>query len=81
MDKPNAINPDHYKACLSLSWGKVPVEVIDIIEAFGLQKDHYLATAVQYILRCGRKDSSAEGIKQDLEKAVWFLKRRINAIE
>ncbi len=52
------------------------LQVIDVIEACGLQKDHYLATAVQYILRAGKKtEATNEG--QDLAKAVWFLLRKL----
>lgn len=55
-------HPDHYKA------GNL--EVIDIIEEFGL--DFHLGNAIKYILRAGRK---TEDPVEDLEKAVWYIHR------
>lgn len=60
------INPSHYK-------GAGGLEVIDVIEAFGLQHDYYLATAIKYILRAGKK--SGAPYAEDVDKAVWFLHR------
>ena len=60
------INPQHYK-------GAGGLEVIDVIEAFGLQHDYYLATALKYILRAGKKASAPAA--EDIAKAVWFLTR------
>src|ERR1700693_922232 len=58
-------HPSHYNQ------GKF--EVIDIIEGFGLAKDFHLANAVKYILRCPFKGN----LTQDLEKAIWYINRRI----
>ena len=54
------INPEHY---FGKKW-----EVIDIIEAYGL--DHFRATALAYILRAERKNR-----EEDIRKAVWYLRR------
>ena len=62
----DTINPQHYK-------GAGGLEVIDVIEAFGLQHDYYLATAIKYILRAGKKSISPA--YEDVEKAQWFLDR------
>ncbi len=67
--EPDMINPDHYK-----SGG---LEVIDVIDAFGLDGDGYLMNVVKYILRCGRKDDNL----QELKKAQWYLDRRIQRLE
>ena len=87
-DKPegDAVNhPPHYQ-------GKV--ECIDAIEAaLGIDGfiDHCRGTAMKYIYRAGRKNSSKRSKKkylkgkdttvQDLEKAVWYLQRSIKAIK
>ena len=47
------------------------LEAIDVIEAFDLS--FCLGNAVKYILRAGKKDS----VIQELEKAIWYLKREI----
>lgn len=67
-EKPDMVNqPPHYK--------RGGMEAIDVIDAFGgLDPEHYKSTALAYILRAGRKGEEA----QDLEKAVWYLQRRIN---
>lgn len=56
-------HPPHYKAG--------GIEVIDIIEAFGL--DFHRGNAIKYILRAGRKGAALE----DLRKAAWYLARAI----
>lgn len=48
-----------------------PYEAIKVIEAWGL--DFCLGNTVKYISRAGKKGSEVE----DLEKAVWYLNRRI----
>lgn len=55
-------HPDHYEAG--------SLEVIDIIEEFGL--DFHRGNAVKYILRAGRK---TDDFVEDLEKAIWYLNR------
>ena len=58
-------HPPHYK------YGKI--ECMDYIEDQGLENDHHLASAIQYIVRCPHKGTLVE----DLEKAIWYLNRRI----
>lgn len=49
------------------------MEVIDVIEAFGLDRNLYRGNVVKYVLRAGKKGSEI----QDLEKARWYLDREI----
>lgn len=58
-------HPGHYG-------GDTLYEVIKIEEALNLVNDHYLASVFEYISRWKRK-----GGIQDLEKARWWLDRRI----
>ena len=50
------------------------MEVIDVIESYDL--DFHLGNAIKYILRAGKKG----GALQDLEKAVWYLGRKIEGM-
>lgn len=59
-------HPSHYNS------GKY--EVIDVIEDWNL--DFSLGNAVKYIARAGKKDKTK--IKEDLEKAIWYINRFIN---
>lgn len=52
-----------------------PYEAIKVIEAWEL--DFCLGNAMKYISRAGKKTPNAE---QDLEKAVWYLQRRLKQI-
>lgn len=66
MEKPDLVNsPPHYNS------GKI--EVIEVIEDQAL--GFHLGNAVKYILRAGKKDP--EKTVEDLEKAIWYLRRRI----
>lgn len=57
-------HPPHYKS-------ETGLESIDVIEAFELGFN--LGNAVKYILRCNKKGNKI----QDLDKAIWYLKREI----
>lgn len=57
-------HPPHYK-----SGG---MEVIDVIEAFGLEDDLYLANVIKYLLR-----HRSKGGEVDLQKGLWYLERRV----
>ena len=57
-------HPKHYQS-------KHGVEVIDIIEEFGL--GFHLGNVIKYVLRAGHKSNELE----DLEKAKWYLERVI----
>jgi len=62
-------HPEHYG-------GKEnPYEAIKVIMAWDL--DFCLGNAVKYISRAGKKDCSKE--IEDLEKAVWYLKKYISS--
>ena len=59
-------HPNHYTT------GKF--EVIEVIEDWGLGFN--LGNAIKYIGRCEHKENK----KQDLEKALWYIKREIQNI-
>jgi len=67
ISPPDLVNhPSHYK-----SGG---IETIDFIEAKDL--NYRLGNVVKYVSRAGKKDSDPV---QDLEKALFYLKREIDA--
>jgi hypothetical protein len=67
-----AVNhPAHYGG------GDNPYEAIKVIEAWDL--DFCLGNTVKYISRAGKKDPAKE--LEDLEKARWYLDRRISQIQ
>lgn len=59
------------------------IEVIDYIEDKKL--DYHLGTAVKYISRAGKKHERGMTDKekeiQDLQKAVWFINRKIELLK
>jgi hypothetical protein len=67
-------HPKHYN--------KGKIEVIDFIE--DQQLDFHIATAVQYICRAGFKEEPGMSLEekeiQDLEKALWYIKRKIRLL-
>lgn len=63
--KEQVNNPSHYGGAGN------PLEAINIIEHYKL--GFCLGNVVKYILRSDKKGNR----KQDLEKAVWYLKREI----
>lgn len=54
-----------------------PYEAIKVIEAH--QLGFHLGNAVKYILRAGKKPGQTE--QQDLAKAIWYLERRLDALQ
>ena len=63
-NKNNLVNnPVHYN--------QNGIEVIDVIEAYNL--NFRLGNVIKYILRSDLKGNK----KQDLEKALWYLKREV----
>ena len=56
-----------------------PYECIKVIEAWGLDKNFDLGTAVRYICRAGSKPDNP--VLQDLEKAAWYLNREIEKLK
>jgi hypothetical protein len=63
-------NPAHYG-------GDVPHEVVKCLEAWGLESDALLWNVVKYVARSGKKGPAL----YDLEKARWYLDRRINNLK
>lgn len=53
-----------------------PYEAIKVIEAWEL--DFCLGNVVKYISRAGKKDSKKT--VEDLQKAQWYLQRRISQL-
>lgn len=64
-EKEMVNHPDHYGGESN------KYEAIKIIEA--LEMSFSTGSALKYILRCGKKFEDVE----DLEKAIWYLKRSI----
>lgn len=70
MQKEDIVNhPSHYT--------DGNIEVIDFIE--DKQLGFCLGNAIKYISRAGKKYKDKE--IEDLEKAIWYIKRRIKEIE
>lgn len=68
-DNEDVHRPSHYVDGRSM-------QPIDVIEDWGLDKDHYLANVLKYISRYGRK-GSGDDPKLCLRKAMFYLNRRI----
>ena len=64
--------PDHYVRGRKF-------EPLDVIEDWGLHKNHYLACVVKYVARYGRKDK--DNPLKDLKKAMFYLQREIRRRE
>ena len=74
MNKKELVtHPEHYGG------EDNPYEVVKIAEATGIDKDAYLFNVLKYIIRSGKKDDNPP--VQDLNKALWYLDRRIKTIE
>lgn len=63
----NVDHPKHYNIGA--------IEVIDVIEDWNL--NFCLGNAIKYIARCAYKGHK----KEDLEKAIWYLKRELEKEE
>ena len=50
-------------------------EVFNVLEAWGLDEDFYLGNVIKYLARAGKKTSTK---KEDLQKALVYLQRRID---
>lgn len=64
-------HPSHYGG------GDNPYEAIKVIEAWDLDNDFCLGNVIKYISRAGKKDATL----QDLEKAKWYLDRKITRLK
>lgn len=72
--KPNAVkHPAHYGGADN------PYEVIKVAEAWGLDHDAYLFNTIKYVARAGKKDATK--LVEDLEKALFYLARRIASLK
>ncbi len=69
MDNVN--HPAHYGGADNI------YEAIKVIEAWNL--DFCLGNVVKYISRAGKKEGNS--LIQDLEKAKWYLQRRIEELK
>ena len=69
MDNIN--HPAHYGGADNV------YEAIKVIEAWNL--DFCLGNVVKYISRAGKKEGNS--LIQDLEKAKWYLERRIQELK
>lgn len=68
----DSTRPSHYG-------GKDSVyEVFNVLEAWGLDKDFYLGNVIKYLARAGKKSRTTE--KEDLQKALVYLQRRIDTL-
>ena len=52
-------------------------EVFNVLEAWKLDKDFYLGNVIKYLARAGKKNFNK---KEDLEKALVYLQRRIDTL-
>jgi hypothetical protein len=52
-------------------------EVFSVLEAWKLDKDFYLGNVLKYLARAGKKSFNK---KEDLEKALVYLQRRIDTL-
>jgi hypothetical protein len=52
-------------------------EVFNVLESWGLDEDFYLGNVIKYIVRAGKKTSTK---KEDLQKALVYLQRRIDKL-
>lgn len=56
-----------------------PYEAIKVIEAWDL--DFCLGNTVKYISRFGKKQNLSNTLVEDLEKARWYLDRKIQSLK
>lgn len=54
-------------------------EVFNVLEAWGLDKDFYLGNVIKYVARAGKKNP--DKYREDLEKAVVYLQKRIDSLK
>ena len=74
-DMPNSPKKEMVKHPSHYGGGDNPYEAIKVIEAWNLS--FCLGNTVKYIARAGKKDEEL----QELEKALWYLKREIKKIK
>ncbi len=72
---PNGYRPDNVNKPAHYTDGKI--EVIDFIE--DKQLGYHLGNVVKYVARAGKKDPTK--VVEDLEKAKWYLQRKIDKLK
>ena len=81
--KENEISKNYDDVQAPKHYTDTKIEVIDYIEDKNL--GFCLGNAIKYISRAGRKNSAAMNEKekaiQDLEKAIWYINRRIRELQ
>lgn len=65
------------EVCHPPAYNQGKIEVIEFIEDQKL--DFHLGNVIKYVCRAGKKDPKKE--VQDLEKGVWYLKRKIELLK
>jgi hypothetical protein len=73
MPQDSSIRPIHYGGA------GAQYEVFNVLEAWGLDKDFYLGNVIKYVARAGKKCPTK--YKEDLEKALVYLQRRLDSIK
>ena len=73
-EESEPVHPDYYKG--NSPDGK-SIEVFDVIDQF-VGGDFYLGNVLKYVCRAGKK--SKETKKQDLEKALHYIKEAIKRL-
>lgn len=81
QEREPTVNPKHYKNTVEVTLEdgtkmEVPMQVVDVVEQFGLANKGHIMTAVIYLLRAGKKKIADE--KDDWAKARWWITRAIN---
>lgn len=72
--KPDMVNsPAHY--------GTGVYELCNVLEAYGFQNELWLGQALQYIVRYNKKGHTTDSMIEDLEKAIWNIKRKIKLLK
>jgi hypothetical protein len=73
---PNTINTEIYRPNYYGEKDSI-YEVFNVLEAWKLDEDFYLGNVIKYIVRAGKKTNTK---KEDLQKALVYLQRRINKL-
>ena len=74
-DSDPVAGPIHY--LFNADGSRRKFEPREVLEDWGLDSDHYLACAVEYICRSHGK----QNFIQDIRKAIWNLERRLELEE
>lgn len=73
MTAPTVDHPAHYQSTRRHG-DPHNLEVIDVIEMYGLGQSFHLGNAAKYLLRAGAKGD----VVTDLQKARWYVARHIS---